>query len=98
MAGAYAVLLIRCIYRIAEMAGGWGNEIMQDEPSFVVLESFMVLIACVLFTAFAPGIFFPWMSHSDKVNPSLKAERDGQVMGHEMGETSSGTGNEKVVV
>ena len=24
--------------RIAEMAGGWGNHIMQDEPSFVVLE------------------------------------------------------------
>jgi hypothetical protein len=24
--------------RIAEMAGGWGNEIMQDEPSFIVLE------------------------------------------------------------
>jgi len=23
---------------IAEMAGGWGNHIMQDEPSFIVLE------------------------------------------------------------
>ena len=23
---------------IAEMAGGWGNPIMQDEPSFIVLE------------------------------------------------------------
>ncbi|KAK4136023.1 RTA1 like protein [Trichocladium antarcticum] len=61
---AYAALLVRCIYRIAEMAGGWGNEIMQDEPSFVVLESFMVLIASVLLAAFAPGIFFPQMSHS----------------------------------
>ncbi|KAK3492080.1 RTA1-domain-containing protein [Neurospora hispaniola] len=94
MAGGYATLLIRCIYRIAEMAGGWGNEIMQDEPSFVVLESFMVLIACVLFTAFAPGVWFPWMSHSEKVNPGLRAERERGV-GQEMGETSSG--NEKVV-
>lgn len=25
--------------RIAEMVGGWRNEIMQDEVSFVVLES-----------------------------------------------------------
>ncbi|KAL0467502.1 RTA1 like domain-containing protein [Neurospora intermedia] len=97
MAGGYATLLIRCIYRIAEMAGGWGNEIMQDEPSFVVLESFMVLIACVLFTAFAPGVWFPWMSHSEKVNPGLRAERERGVgqQGQEMGETSSG--NEKVV-
>ena len=23
---------------IAEMAGGWGNHIMQDEPSFIVLD------------------------------------------------------------
>jgi hypothetical protein len=23
---------------VAEMAGGWGNHIMQDEPSFIVLE------------------------------------------------------------
>jgi hypothetical protein len=61
---AYAGLLIRCIYRIAEMAGGWGNHIMQDEPSFVVLESFMVLIACCLLAGFAPGVFFPQMSHS----------------------------------
>lgn len=26
------------VNRIAEMAGGWGNKIMQDEPSFIVLE------------------------------------------------------------
>ncbi|EAQ91875.1 hypothetical protein CHGG_00110 [Chaetomium globosum CBS 148.51] len=64
IAVAYATLLIRCIYRIAEMAGGWGNHIMQDEPSFIVLESFMVLIACLLLAVFAPGIFFPQMSHS----------------------------------
>ncbi|EAA26821.1 RTA1-domain-containing protein [Neurospora crassa] len=96
MAGGYATLLVRCIYRIAEMAGGWGNEIMQDEPSFVVLESFMVLIACVLFTAFAPGVWFPWMSHSEKVNPGLRARGNGVgQQGQEMGETSSG--NEKVV-
>ncbi|KAK4140711.1 RTA1 like protein [Dichotomopilus funicola] len=63
---AYAGLLIRCIYRIAEMAGGWGNYIMQDEPSFVVLESFMVLISCLLLAGFAPGIFFPQMSHKSR--------------------------------
>ncbi|KAK4113119.1 RTA1 like protein [Canariomyces notabilis] len=66
MAVAYTALMIRCIYRIAEMAGGWGNHIMQDEPSFVVLESFMVLIASLLLAVFAPGIFFPQMSRSGR--------------------------------
>ncbi|KAL2115235.1 hypothetical protein VTJ04DRAFT_10898 [Mycothermus thermophilus] len=60
---AYSAILIRCIYRIAEMAGGWANPIMQHESSFVVLESFMVLIACWLLSIFAPGIFFPQMAH-----------------------------------
>lgn len=64
MAAAYTLLFVRCVYRIAEMAGGWGNRIMQDEPSFIVLESFMVLPACLLLAAFAPGIFFPYMSHA----------------------------------
>ncbi|RYP73638.1 hypothetical protein DL771_003526 [Monosporascus sp. 5C6A] len=36
--GAYIGIMIRCLYRIAEMARGWGNEIMRDEPSFIILE------------------------------------------------------------
>ena len=81
MGVAYASLLIRCIYRIAEMAGGWGNHIMQDEPSFVVLESFMVLIACAMLAAFPPGVFFPQMSHSfvprdEEKQPQTQTESD----------------------
>jgi hypothetical protein len=34
--------MLMFINRIAEMAGGWGNEIMQDEPSFIVLEGLLV--------------------------------------------------------
>ncbi|KAK4188313.1 RTA-like protein [Podospora australis] len=60
--GAYSGILVRCIYRIAEMAGGWGNHIMQDEPSFIVLEGFMVLIPCILLAAFPAGILFPQMA------------------------------------
>ncbi|KAK4126428.1 RTA1-domain-containing protein [Parathielavia appendiculata] len=62
VAGAYSGILIRCIYRIAEMAGGWGNHIMQDEPSFIVLEGFMVLIPCILLAVFSPGRLFPQMA------------------------------------
>ncbi|KAJ4310593.1 hypothetical protein N0V84_010895 [Fusarium piperis] len=60
--GAYCCILIRCIYRIAEMAGGWGNHIMQDEPSFLVLDSTLVLATGFLLTAFHPGLFFPQMA------------------------------------
>lgn len=48
------------------MAGGWGNEIMQDEPSFAVLDSFMMLICVYLLSCFPPGIFFPQMAGGSK--------------------------------
>ncbi|TFB00553.1 Sphingoid long-chain base transporter RSB1 [Trichoderma ghanense] len=58
---AFFVILIRCIYRIAEMAGGWGNKIMQDQVSFLVLDSTLIFIASFLLTFFHPGIYFPAM-------------------------------------
>lgn len=48
------------------MAGGWGNYIMQDEPSFAVLDSFMMLICVYLLGCFPPGIFFPQMAKGSK--------------------------------
>ncbi|KAK0611318.1 RTA1 like protein [Immersiella caudata] len=78
MMGAYTTLFIRCVYRIAEMAGGWGNHIMQHESSFVVLESFMVLIASVLLAGFAPGIFFPQMAG---IVENQKEQTDGESSG-----------------
>lgn len=62
VSGAYFCILTRCIYRIAEMAGGWGNHIMQDEPSFLVLDGSLVLVTSVLLTVFHPGLLFPQMS------------------------------------
>lgn len=43
------------------MAGGWGNHIMQDEISFLILDSSLVLVAVYLLTVFHPGLLFPQM-------------------------------------
>ncbi|KAH7369216.1 RTA1 like protein [Plectosphaerella cucumerina] len=66
IAGAFAAILTRCIYRIAEMAGGWGNHIMQDEISFIILDSVLILVAVTLLTVFHPGLFFPAMATGAK--------------------------------
>ncbi|KAL1888818.1 hypothetical protein Sste5346_009296 [Sporothrix stenoceras] len=71
---AYACILIRCIYRVAEMAGGWGNKIMQDEPSFIVLEGFMIMIAVGILAGFQPGFFFPQMANGRKQRLAAEAE------------------------
>lgn len=52
LATSYTAILLRTIYRIVEMAGGWANPVMRSEPSFLVLESayveylFPCLTAC----------------------------------------------------
>ena len=35
---AFTAILLRCIYRIAEMAGGWRNPIQQNEAGFIALD------------------------------------------------------------
>jgi membrane protein implicated in regulation of membrane protease activity len=35
---AYTAVLIRCIYRLPEMAGGWGNALMRNEKEFLLLD------------------------------------------------------------
>ncbi|OAQ68820.1 RTA1 domain-containing protein [Pochonia chlamydosporia 170] len=80
IAGAYAAVLIRCIYRIAEMAGGWGNEIMQDEVSFLVLDSSLMVVTVYLLTIFHPGLFFPQMvnGYSKRNNTAAAAVSDAE--------------------
>ncbi|KAJ2907321.1 RTA1 domain-containing protein [Zalerion maritima] len=75
MWGAYAVILIRCIYRIAEMAGGWGNHIMQDEISFIVLDSCAMVVSITLLTFFPPGILFPQMAARMSVRSRKKSKK-----------------------
>lgn len=35
---SYVTVLIRCIYRLPEMAGGWGNPLMRNEKEFLLLD------------------------------------------------------------
>lgn len=55
---AYVTILIRCIFRIVEMAGGWGGPIMKDETLFLVLDGTMVLWAALALTFAHPGFLF----------------------------------------
>lgn len=77
---AYLTITVRCIYRIAEMSGGWRNPIMQDENTFIVLDGVMCLIACVALNVWHPGFLFK-QSYA-----TIKAEATGTLDG-EMSET-----------
>lgn len=59
---AFLTIFTRCIYRIAEMMGGWGNPLMQDQAEFIALDSVMCSVAAVALTLFHPGYCFPQMA------------------------------------
>ncbi|KAK5074966.1 hypothetical protein LTS08_005456 [Lithohypha guttulata] len=72
---AYLTVLIRCIYRLPEMAGGWGNPLMQKENEFLLLDGIrMIAIAALALTAAHPGIFFQPMRRfaTKKIPDSLE--------------------------
>ncbi|KAJ5651644.1 RTA-like protein [Penicillium longicatenatum] len=56
---AYFTVLIRCIYRIPEMAGGWGSKLMRKEYEFLLLDGMMIAMATLSFTLLHPGRFLP---------------------------------------
>ena len=64
---AYFSVLIRCVYRIAEMAGGWRNDIMQNEPMFIGMDSVLVGLATVLQTFVHPGFCFEAFTDTEVV-------------------------------
>jgi hypothetical protein len=66
---AYLAVLIRCIYRIRDMAGRLGNSIMQNQAAFMVFEGAMCAIACVVLNVFHPGEIFR-KSRGDEGNGS----------------------------
>ncbi|KAJ4162165.1 hypothetical protein NW765_010260 [Fusarium oxysporum] len=68
---AFLAIYIRCVYRIAEMRGGWGNKLMREQIPFIIFESVMILIATLSQTILHPGYFFPWFVDQ---TPKLDAE------------------------
>ncbi|CAL3965615.1 hypothetical protein PZA11_002522 [Diplocarpon coronariae] len=67
---AFITVFLRCVYRIVEMVGGWANPIMRDEPSFIVFEGVMIVLAVLAMTLFHPGYCFPQKGNRTKAASS----------------------------
>lgn len=58
LAAAVLFLFIRAVYRVAELSGGFGGKLAQEQVLFMVLDGAMVLLACITLTVFHPGPAF----------------------------------------
>ncbi|KAF2713499.1 RTA1-domain-containing protein [Pleomassaria siparia CBS 279.74] len=61
---AYTCILIRCAYRIPELTGGWGSDLMRNQAEFIGLEGVMIVLAVLGLTVCHPGYCFPAMSNT----------------------------------
>ncbi|KAH6975099.1 RTA1 like protein-domain-containing protein [Ilyonectria sp. MPI-CAGE-AT-0026] len=64
---AFIAIIIRCIYRVPEMASGWGRSLMKDELAFLILDGAMILISVVLLSVIHPCVFFPLVGNEKMV-------------------------------
>ncbi|KAG9233506.1 RTA1 like protein-domain-containing protein [Amylocarpus encephaloides] len=55
---SFLTIFTRCVYRIAELGGGWNNKLMREENPFIILESCMIVVAVFSLIAFHPGFGF----------------------------------------
>jgi len=74
---AYMTVLVRCIYRIPELAEGWGNRIMKSETDFIVLDGTMITIATLALTLVHPGFCWSGLSKTTESTPDARAAKDG---------------------
>jgi len=65
---AFLGIFTRCVYRIPELTGGWGNELMRNEPEFIALEGVMITLSVFLLTAFHPGYCFPVVGNKEEMS------------------------------
>jgi len=55
---ATVVVLIRSIFRAAELWGGFSGKLWNDETDFLILDGTMIAIAIICLTALHPGVAF----------------------------------------
>lgn len=83
---AFALIFVRCVYRIPEMSGGWGSKLMRNQAEFMILDGAMISTASILLTIAHPGIFFPAISsrytatQSGNENRPPLREKSGQML------------------
>lgn len=81
---AFLTIFVRCVYRIPELTGGWGSELMRNELDFVILEGAMIVIAVLVLSIFHPGYCFPVMG-------SMSAHEKKKALGKSLGKDDSST-------
>lgn len=90
------LILIRSIYRVVELWGGFTGELWNDQTDFMVLDGVMVALSVIILTVLHPGPAFKeqWGAN----NWSLRGRRDSKIELASIPDTSMPLGPERDMV
>ena len=82
LATATLTIFTRCVFRCAELSGGFDGRLANQQVSFMILEGAMICIAVICLTAFHPGWVFGenWRAAAWNIR-SLSKAKDGKANG-----------------
>ena len=68
-------ILIRCSFRVAELSGGFGGSLANNQISFMILDGAMMVIVVILLTAAHPGLILGplWQAGGFRLGRAKKA-------------------------
>ena len=85
---AWLTIFIRSCFRVAELRGGFGGALANDQGMFIALESTMVAIAALALTvphpSFVFGRFWKMRRASAVLSPAVDDERGSDTTGEEV--------------
>jgi len=61
---ATILIFIRSVYRVAELQGGFGGKIANDQTVFMIFEGPMIIVATLILTVLHPGFAFSGKWHT----------------------------------
>lgn len=70
-------ILIRCSFRVAELSGGFGGSLANNQISFMILDGAMMAIAVILLTTAHPGLVLGpmWQAGNFRLGRAKKTSR-----------------------
>jgi len=85
LAFAVMAIFVRCVYRVAELHGGFGGKLANNQTTFLILEGPMIMLAGLVLAIFHPGICLSgaWKAAgwSEGVSTAIKSQADHQNVG-----------------
>lgn len=66
LAAATILTFIRCVYRVAELQGGFKSHLANDQITFMIFEGPMIILATMVLVVFHPGVCFGGRWHEAK--------------------------------